>query len=139
MGANTQVADKNIVFFDGVCNLCNSAVDVILRRDYAGKLYFASLQSDFAANFLPRFGMTSRNMDSVIFYANGRLYDKSSAILEIAKHLRFYRYFYFLKIVPKIFRDFIYSMIANSRYSVFGKKDTCRIATEDEKERFLDS
>jgi len=139
MGANTEIIDKNIIFFDGVCNLCNMAIEVILRRDFAGQLYFASLQSDFAANFLSRFGKNGRNFDSVIFYTNGHLYDKSSAILEISKHLRFYRHFYFLKIIPKILRDFIYSAIANSRYSVFGKKETCRIATEDEKERFLDS
>lgn len=131
-------ADK-IVFFDGVCTLCNKAVDVIISNDKKDQLHFSSLQSNFANNFLSKFEVDNSSLDTIIYYEDGALYYKSDAILKIAKHLSVFKHFSFLRIIPRFLRDAIYTAIAKSRYQLFGKKDTCRLPTKAEAQRFLDS
>ncbi len=128
-----------IVFFDGVCNLCNSSIDLIIRKNRKENLYFASLQSDFAKDFFERMNFRNENLKSIIFYSEGRFYNKSTAVLKICKELNgIYFFFSFLEILPKGFRDFFYEAIAKRRYKIFGKQDTCRIPTKSEKSRFLE-
>ena len=117
-----------IVFFDGVCNLCNSSVQVIIRNDKNKIFRFASLQSDFTKQFLTKhqFKITS---DSIILFYNSRFYEKSSAALIIAKNLRFpFPLLLIFWIIP----------IAKNRYRWFGKKEFCMIPEPGLKSRFLD-
>ncbi|MFT5641825.1 MAG: putative DCC family thiol-disulfide oxidoreductase YuxK [Cyclobacteriaceae bacterium] len=139
MGSDFKVENKEIIFFDGICNLCNGAVDLILKKDQAKIFYFSSLQSDFANKFLSQYGYNNEDLDTILYFSKGAVYSKSTAVLKIASHLSFYRNFYFLRIIPAPLRDFFYVLIANSRYSIFGKKNTCRLPTQEERERFLDS
>lgn len=132
-------SNKKIVFSDGVCNLCNSSVDLILKMNSKQNLYFASLQSDFAKDFFERFNFENKNLRSIIFYSEGKLYFKSTAVLKICKELNgIYFYFSFLEILPECLRDYFYEAIAKRRYRIFGKQETCRIPTENEISRFLE-
>ncbi|MDB4289810.1 DCC1-like thiol-disulfide oxidoreductase family protein [Flavobacteriaceae bacterium] len=130
---------QKIIFFDGVCNLCNRSVNFLIKQDKKGVLKFASLQSDFAKSFLPQDIINSVNLDSIIFSDGVSFYTKSSAVLAICKSLgggfHFFRIGYLL---PIFIRDGLYRLIANNRYKWFGKTEQCGVPTEALKDRFLD-
>mgnify|MGYP006161581567 FL=1 len=128
---------NNIVLFDGVCNLCNRSVDFIIRNQKSHKLQFASLQSDVGKSIVNKSGL-DEIPDSVMLYVDGKLLIRSDAVLAISTYLkRPYAYGIIFKYVPKILRDSVYNLIAKNRYRWFGKKETCRVPSADERERFL--
>ena len=128
---------NNIVLFDGVCNLCNRSVDFIIRNQKSHKLQFASLQSDVGKSIVNKSGL-DEIPDSVMLYVDGELLVRSDAALAISTYLkRPYVYGIIFKYVPKILRDSVYNLIAKNRYRWFGKKETCRVPSADERERFL--
>jgi len=128
---------NNIVLFDGVCNLCNRSVDFIIRHEKSHKLQFASLQSDVGKSIVNKSGL-DEIPDSVMLYVDGKLLVRSDAALAISTYLkRPYVYGIIFKYVPNILRDSVYNLIAKNRYRWFGKKETCRVPSADERERFL--
>lgn len=134
-----NLENKSIILFDGVCNLCNNAVQFIINRDKNKQFLFASLQSDAARDILLHFNQKNSDLDSIIFIDKGKIHDKSTAILKISKHLSgIWKYNYIFIVIPKFIRDFFYSMIAQNRYDWFGKKDSCMIPTLALKKRFLE-
>lgn len=134
-----NIENKSIVFFDGVCNLCNNSVKFIIKRDKYKRFLYASLQSDAARDILLQFKILNSDLDSIILVENGKLYQKSTAILKIVKQLNgFWKLHYIFIIIPKFIRDFIYEIIAKNRYKWFGKRETCMLPTGDMKLRFLE-
>lgn len=130
--------NKKIVLFDGVCNLCNRTVQTIIKHDKNDIFRFAPLQSDVGLQIINERGIDTENIDSVILIEPGvAYYNKSTAAIEIAKHLQGYRWLRFFKPLPEGFRDSIYQFIANNRYKWFGKKESCMIPTEEERSLFL--
>ncbi|MEJ6750549.1 MAG: DCC1-like thiol-disulfide oxidoreductase family protein [Bacteroidia bacterium] len=128
---------NNIVLFDGVCNLCNRSVDFIIRNQKSHKLQFVSLQSDVGKSIVNKSGL-DEIPDSVMLYVDGKLLVRSDAALAISTYLkRPYVYGIIFKYVPNILRDSVYNLIAKNRYRWFGKKETCRVPSADERERFL--
>ena len=128
---------NNIVLFDGVCNLCNRSVDFIIRNQKSHKLQFASLQSDVGKSIVNKSGL-DEIPDSVMLFVDGELLVRSDAALAISTYLkRPYVYGIIFRYVPKILRDSVYNLIAKNRYRWFGKKETCRVPSADERERFL--
>jgi predicted DCC family thiol-disulfide oxidoreductase YuxK len=79
---------KPIIFFDGVCNLCNGAIQLIIKYDKLSIFKFASLQSDFAEQILSPYGLDVSKLDSIVLLQNGKVYNKSSAVLHIVRQLR---------------------------------------------------
>jgi len=128
----------NIVFFDGVCNFCNSTVDKIYCNNRKRNIYYSSLQSEFAKEFLGEYGINTNDLDTIIFYSAGKFYFRSSAVLEISKLLKGYKIFSIFLLVPVFIRDAVYKWFARNRYKFFGKKETCRIPSVEEKEYFLE-
>jgi len=128
--------NEKIVFFDGVCNLCNSAVDIIVSNDTKGSLKIASLQGETAKRYLDPSAI--KNLNSLIFYENGKLYEKSTGALKIARYMDFpWKILSLFIIIPCFVRDPVYSLIAQNRYRLFGQKDSCRLPTNEEKQHFL--
>ena len=117
---------KYLVLYDGICNLCNVAVSFIRRNDSLNKFQFAPLSSDYALETLKKH-RSKLIFDSLVFIEENNLYSESTAILKIARHLTFYKIFYFLIIIPKWIRDPFYRLIARNRYRWFGMKDQCTI------------
>ncbi|GAA5035871.1 hypothetical protein GCM10011506_31650 [Marivirga lumbricoides] len=125
-----------IIFFDGVCNLCNGAVNFVIDRDPKAKFKLAPLQSDIAAKYLKEEQLD--NLNSIALFEEGKIYQKSSAALRIAKKLTgAWPLLYGLIIIPPFMRDFFYDLVAKNRYKWFGKQETCRMPTPDIKTRFL--
>ncbi|WP_061232780.1 thiol-disulfide oxidoreductase DCC family protein [Leptospira noguchii] len=128
-----------IVFFDGICNLCNFVVLFFLDRNQKGNLKFASLQSMAAERILGNKVGLNDSPSSVLFLEDGILYQKSNAILKISAYLCFpWNLLPLFRWVPVCFRDFIYDWIARNRYRWFGKLETCRIPDPSLKRRFLE-
>ena len=127
---------QRVIFFDGVCGLCNAWVDFILKRDRAGIFSFAPLQGNYAKEMEPE---ASKNLNTMIYLVSGQRYYRTGAILRILRDLGGIWYlawvFWF---IPFFIRDFLYGLIARNRYRIFGKKENCRIPTPKEKVRFLD-
>jgi len=128
-----------IILFDGVCNLCNGSVNFVLDRDKKKKFKFGALQSDIGKELLRKYNVQhSVNYDSVVLIKNNKVYKKSSAALEVAKHLGgIWPALYVFKIIPSFIRDFIYDLISKNRYRIFGRTETCRLPEPGIKERFL--
>ncbi|MFO1093407.1 MAG: thiol-disulfide oxidoreductase DCC family protein [Planctomycetaceae bacterium] len=127
-----------IVFFDGVCGLCNSSVDFVLRRDRQGRLRFAPLQGATAARLLP--AADRENLGSLVLWEDGNAYRRSTAVVRILRHLGglWAVAAGCLWVIPAPIRNGGYRLVAGSRYSLFGKKDACRLPTPEERSRFLD-
>ena len=124
-----------IVFFDGVCNLCTSSIQFIIRRDKKKVITFSSLQSNFAEELLP--STYTEQLSSIIVFDNGNLLNESDAILSIAGKLGpMYSWMRIFRIVPRFIRDNIYRWIASNRYRWFGKKDSCMVPTPELLSRF---
>jgi len=137
--ASLTDADRPVVMFDGVCNLCNSSVQFIIRHDPSGKFAFASLQSPVAEKLLMGYNLQHRDLYSILLLKNGILYDRSDAIVEIASDLSgLWSGLRIFKFVPKILRDSVYKLIAKNRYKLFGKRDSCLMPTPDLRARFID-
>ena len=127
-----------IVYFDGVCNLCNASVDFIIKRDKRRVFRFASLQSVSGLTLLKENGFSTSDYDSFILVWQGVVFQKSSAALKVAQLLGFpYVFSGVFWIIPVFIRDYVYSIIARNRYRWFGKKETCRLPTVEERALFL--
>lgn len=129
---------KPILIFDGVCELCNASVDFIMKWEKSPKLLFTANENLSGKAILEGFGENPEDVSTVFLVENGKLYKRSTAALRIAKMLRFpWFLFYAFILVPPFIRDFFYKIIAKNRYRWYGKKDSCRIPTQDEIARFL--
>jgi len=134
-----NLKNKKIILFDGVCNLCNSSVHFIIKKDKKKQFLFTSLQSDAARDILLQFQLKNSELDSILLIKNGQVYQKSDAILKIVKHLNgIWKMSYGFIIIPKFIRDYVYIIIAKNRYRWFGKKEVCMIPTKELQMRFLD-
>ena len=131
-------SNKKIILFDGVCNLCNTSVQYIIKRDKNDHFRFVSLQSALGQEILQYIGIANRNIDSIVLYEPGKAYYyKSGAIIEIAKTMPYLSWFSLFRVVPTALRDWIYEYIAKNRYKWYGKQEACMLPTPELKERFL--
>ena len=131
--------NKKIIHFDGVCNLCNSAVQYIIARDKKDVFRFVALQSELGQEICIYIGIDTKKVDSIILYEPGiAYYLKSEAALKIATEFNsIYSLLSLFKIFPQYSRDAIYDYIAKNRYKWYGKKENCMIPTPELKAKFL--
>lgn len=134
-------SNKKIIFFDGVCNLCNGFIDFTIKRNKNKDIYYCSLQSEKAKEILAHKNIIIKDNEySTIYFLDGNsLYNKSSAILQVLKSLsKVYRLIGSICLIfPKFIRDSIYKFIAKNRYIFFGKKESCRLPLPEEINQFL--
>ena len=127
---------EKIVFFDGICGLCNGIVDFLIKYDKKNILKFAPLQGKYAQNNLNK--KQIQDVDTIVFQLNGQTFIKSRAVIEILNQLdRFWIISKILNIFPTKILDVFYDLIVKYRYNIFGKRDTCRIPKPDEIEKFI--
>jgi len=135
---STETLPANIVVFDGVCNLCNGAVNFIIKRDIKRIFYFSSIQSEIGAKLLERHNINANDIDTFLLIRNNKPYTKSEAALIIARELnRPWNWLFFLKPIPKHLRDSIYSLVARNRYKWSGIRSYCMLPTSEQKARFI--
>ena len=131
-------AKLKIILFDGVCNFCNYWVNFIIDRDKQNVFKFAALQSEKGREITKKNNLPQNDFDSFILISQNKVFTKSAAAFEILQYLSgWIKIVYPIKYLPIQITDFFYDLIAKNRYNYFGKKDTCRIPTKEEKDKFL--
>ena len=131
-------SNSKIILFDGICNFCNYWVNFIIDHDKQNIFKFAALQSEKGRELLDKFELPKDDFDSFILISQNKVYKKSSAAFEIAKQLNGWpKIIIPFGILPHSLTDLIYDLVAKNRYKFFGKKDSCRIPTKEEKSKFL--
>jgi len=128
----------SIILFDGVCNLCNEAVNFVIKRDTGNVFKFTPLQEKQGVLLLKTHAVDTQKLDSIVLIENEKVYVKSSAALRIARKMsNLWPLFFVLLIIPSFIRDGVYDFIAKNRYKWFGKKEQCMIPTPGLREKFL--
>lgn len=128
-----------VILFDGVCNLCHTAVQFVIARDPKRHFRFASLQSDYGQAIAQKADLSTTDLSSFILYENGVTYTRSTGALKTTKGLSGgWPLLYAFIIVPKFIRDAVYDLVAKNRYRWFGKQESCWVPTPALKALFLD-
>lgn len=130
---------KKIILFDGVCNLCNSSIQFVIKRDKNDLFRYAALQSDIGQQLLSERNIDPQNIDSIILIEPGvAYYTKSDAALQIGKNLKGYRTISsVLNLISSKLRNIVYDYVAKNRYKWYGKKDQCMVPSLELMSKFL--
>lgn len=127
-----------IILFDGVCNLCNGAVQYVIKHDKRGIFKFASLQGEPGQRLLKQYNLPVNSLNSFVLIQDGNAYTKSTAALMVAKQLNgVVKSLNVFRVIPAFIRDLVYNFIAQNRYRMFGRKESCIIPSPDLRARFL--
>jgi predicted DCC family thiol-disulfide oxidoreductase YuxK len=135
-----NIQRQHIILFDGICNLCNSSVNFILKHEKSPLFHFASIQSETGKELLQWCGLSEDFSEAVIYIENGKVHQGSTAALKIGQRLKFpwSAISSVGLLMPKIFRDWVYRRIGTHRYQWFGKREMCMVPTKELKVRFFE-
>lgn len=138
MTVPTENSESSIVFFDGVCGLCNHAINFLMARDQHRRLRFAPLQGVTASKLVP--SEVRDKLDTFVFSDRGRLFYRSTAFARILMRMGgFWRLLgVLLWVIPSPIRNLGYRLVSRVRYRLFGKHESCRLPTPEERALFLE-
>lgn len=125
-----------VIFFDGYCGLCNGFVDFVMKIDKNGVFKFSPLQSEFAkAHLKPE---DIQQLKSVVVLIEDRTFRKAPAVMEVFRELGGgWKALSTLGVLPSGILNLGYDLVAENRYRLFGKRETCRLPTPEERTRFI--
>jgi len=131
---------KQLILFDGICNLCNSSVQYVIKHDSKDKFMFTALQSEVGQQIIKEYNIDTAKTDSILLYTpEVGISSKSTAALKIAFQLGFpNNLLCVFFIIPPFVRNYVYDYIAKNRYKWYGKKESCMIPTPELKSKFLE-
>ena len=133
-----MIENKKIIFYDGLCAMCNRFIRILITLDKKEKFLLAPLQGKNGKILQKKFSKKLHEVESVIFY-NKQVYTKSSAVINILSELGgIYKLAYIFNIIPSFISDYIYDYIARNRFQWFGKLDKCPMPEKKNISRFLD-
>ncbi|WP_380674327.1 thiol-disulfide oxidoreductase DCC family protein [Salinigranum sp. GCM10025319] len=133
------VEDGPILLFDGVCNLCNGAVQFVVERDSDERIRFASLQSDVGRAVRDRLDLSGEDLGTVVLVEGERAYTKSAAVVRVGELLGgVYGLASLGWLLPRSIRDWLYDRVAANRYDWFGRKEQCMVPTPELRSRFVE-
>ena len=131
------MAPGPIIYFDGLCNLCDGFVRFLLRHDRRGRFRFAPLQGETArARLGERF--TGGEPETLVLEEPRRFRTRSDAALAILTGLGgYWRMAGVFRVIPRPLRDALYNYVARKRFAWYGRREACRIPTPGEQDRLL--
>lgn len=130
--------EASILFYDGVCAVCNRSIQFLLSQERLPILLFAPLHSDLSKVTESYFNLDFNRQNSLVLYHELSIYTKSTAVLKLIPFTKWYwQVFRVLWVLPAPVRDFFYDWIALHRYSWFGKTEYCQVVSPEKKTRFL--
>jgi len=134
----SHYGSAKIVFFDGVCNICNASIDYVMRNSKNNDLKVASLQSEFANQFLSKEKL-KLGYETFIYYDGSSFSTASKAVFQVSKELNGFlpRFIRLFRALPRFLTDKVYYLVAKNRYFLAGKRSTCRIPNKNELARFI--
>jgi predicted DCC family thiol-disulfide oxidoreductase YuxK len=134
-------AAPDILFYDGGCGLCHSAVKVVLRGDADGRAFrFAPLHGETFLRLVPEADRASLPDSLVVRTDDGRLLSRSAASLYIGRRLGglFGVLAALGSLVPRRLADALYDTIARVRHRLFARPDAaCPLLPPPLRARFL--
>jgi len=134
----TEELPARVLFFDGVCVMCNGIVDKLLQVDRARQFHFASLQGETARAARQRHPEMPSDIETMVYLEDGEVYLRSAGVLRAARRLPYpYRALSWFAVLPAFITDLLYRLVARSRYRVFGKYEQCPLPPTEERGRFL--
>ena len=137
-GFEVENASHATILFDGFCNFCLGAVRFIIKRDRRKHFRFATVQSPAGAALLQQHHLRFERLQSFVLIEDGRVYQRSTAALRVARRLKgLWPLLNILLIIPPPIRNASYAKFSKRRYALFGKRQTCEIASPEILERFL--
>ena len=134
---------RRVVLYDGLCGMCDGVVQFLLRHDKRDAFRFASQQGEAARQTLARHGLDPAVMETICviesYESPGELiYFKSDATLCIAEGLGgIWKLALIGRLLPRVFRDAAYDLVARNRYRIFGQRTECRVPTPEDQHRFI--
>lgn len=141
--------EHGVIFFDGICNLCNYTVRFIILNDQKDYFRFAALQSEVAKREFVKLnlqdptastidGLNQEQLSTIVLLEGGKAYYRSTAALRIARRLGgFWSLWYGFIIIPSFIRDFFYLLISKNRYRIWGKQESCMVPSAALESKFL--
>jgi predicted DCC family thiol-disulfide oxidoreductase YuxK len=136
---STESDHRPVIYFDGVCNLCNNSIQFVIKNDKKKQFLFATAQSDAGNKAINSYTSFKGRPDSVILVHKGIYYTRSAAALQVLRLLGGgWKLLYVFILVPPFLRNSIYDLIARNRYRWFGKSESCMMPDEELKSRFID-
>lgn len=128
-----------IVLFDGVCNLCNATVQLLIGLDRHNRLKFTSLQSDFGQKILKKTDLDPIDLSTFLYLKDGKIFSRSDAAIQVFSDLgSWWKPVKLFLIFPGFLRNGVYDLISRNRYKWFGKREKCMIPTSELKDKFID-
>ena len=135
---NFNDENKLIILFDGVCNMCIASIQFIIKKDSKDIFRLASIQSSVGQEIIKKYSIDIQKKDSIVLINGGNISYQSTAVLYVLYKLNtFWKFFLIFYVIPYPIRDYIYYLVAKSRYSLFGKRDMCIVPDEYIKSKFL--
>jgi predicted DCC family thiol-disulfide oxidoreductase YuxK len=132
-------ADRPIVLYDGWCNLCDSSVAFILRRDRNARFRFAALQSSAGLAARATCAELGRLDGTLIVVERGRCHTRSTALLTILGQLPApWPVLTVLRLIPRRTRDWAYDIVARNRTRWFGQPRVCMTSLAGYRDRFVE-
>jgi predicted DCC family thiol-disulfide oxidoreductase YuxK len=131
--------ERVIFLYDGECGFCNSTVIFLLDNTAADRLAFSALQSDYAHALCREHGVEEPDLSTAYFFDGTKIHMRSSAVLRAISLCNTpARFLAFGLVIPKLIRDYCYSVISRFRKHIprLGKND-CRLLAADERARFI--
>jgi predicted DCC family thiol-disulfide oxidoreductase YuxK len=130
-------AEQPVIFFDGICGLCNRTVDFVIARDHSRLFRFAPLQGETAQRLL---NITpDQPLNSMVLIDSDGIHHRTDAVWRMLVGLGGIWRFAgrLLRLVPRPLRNAMYNLLAQNRYRWFGRKVSCRLPAPDERALFL--
>lgn len=129
-----------IIFYDGVCGLCDGLVQFVLRRDERAVFRFAPLQSDFARRALHPHGMDPSDLETVYLLEGDQVLARAEAVLHVLRRLgRPWAALTLLGVLPGPLLDLLYRLVARYRYRLFGRYPACPVPDARWRDRFIEA
>jgi predicted DCC family thiol-disulfide oxidoreductase YuxK len=131
--------DKVLVVFDGVCVLCSGFAKFILKRDRASAFRMTTAQSPIGQALYRHYGLDTEEFETNLVIADGRAYAKLDSVAVAGARLGGpWRALAPLCLLPRPLADWLYDRVAQNRYALFGRTDSCMIPPPEWCERFLE-
>lgn len=128
---------EGLILFDGVCVLCAGWVNFIIPRDTEGRYRFVSIQSELGHALAARFGIDAEAPQTNVVIRDGRAWFKADSALRVCRDLPGWRWTSVFLVLPRPLRNLFYDLIAQNRYRLFGRRDTCLVPTPALRKRFI--
>jgi len=124
-----QQITKDIIIFDGECNLCNGVVGWLLKFAPESLFSFIPFQSPKGQKLLKEHGFSTQQLDTVILIDKDGIKTHSDGFLKIVSKIpKWQRVAALLAFIPRLLRDYIYKTASKNRLKWFGSSNSCTIS-----------